>query len=159
MTMGIRLHPSKPTSKNCSGSFRMCACLYFAIDFFSPIMPIYCLSNAKQYNSVGSIVHDAAVKSQAVLHNMIHELKERMIQVAKKSFAKASSKPNSTVAALVERNNRLKLKRSLAPSSATLLVVPSVLLEHWQVRPEVVFQCPCRRHISANCIYDPIATI
>lgn len=91
-------------------------------------------SNAKQYNPAGSVVHDAAIKSNEIFRNMVQDLKERKIQVAKKSFAKASAKPNSTVAALVVRNNRLKLIKSLAPSSGTLLVVPSVLLEHWQVR-------------------------
>lgn len=64
------------------------------------------------------------------------------MQLAKKSFARTTSKPNSSVAALVERNNQIKLQESLTPSRGTLLVVPSVLLEHWQDQ--------IRLHINLN---------
>jgi hypothetical protein len=107
--------------------------VFYVLEFFLRAELFSACSNAKLYNPVGSVVHDAAIKSNEIFRYMVQDLKERKIIVAKKSFAKASAKPNSTVAALVVRNNRLKLKKSLASSAGTLLVVPSVLLEHWQV--------------------------
>lgn len=85
------------------------------------------------YNLVDSVIYDAAYRLNDAFREKVSEFKHKQVQVAKKSFARASAKPNSAVAALVERNNRLKLKNSLVPSSGTLLVVPSVLMEHWQV--------------------------
>lgn len=94
--------------------------------------------NAKLYNPIGSTIHEVAkvlevafLESKVYPNNVI-DFKEKMVAAAKKSFAKASAKPNSAVAALVERNSRAKLRNALLPSSGTLLVVPSVLLEHWQ---------------------------
>ncbi len=60
------------------------------------------------------------------------DFKQNQVQSAKKSFGRASSKPNSSVAALVALDNKVKLHNALIQSSGTLLVVPSVLLEHWQ---------------------------
>lgn len=53
---------------------------------------------------------------------------------ARKSFSNAKSKPNSRVAALIEEEARQRLLDSLIPSAGTLLVIPPVLMEHWQVR-------------------------
>jgi hypothetical protein len=99
-------------------------------------------SNAILYNPIGSLIRDAATRLNAVFLKMANNFMQKQIQLAKKSFARASAKPNSTVAALVERNNRIKLQKSLIPSSGTLLVVPGVLLEHWQVStpPELARQ-------------------
>ena len=99
---------------------------------FSIVCPIH-ISNAIVYNPIGNLIHDAARRLTAVFREKVEKFKLRHIQIAKKSFARASAKPNSAVAALVERNNLLKVKDSLVPSSGTLLVVPSVLVEHWQV--------------------------
>jgi hypothetical protein len=65
---------------------------------------------------------------------MVDQFKNDQLHAAKKSFARASVKPNSAVAALIEKRNRTLFLQSLVPSSGTLLVVPSVLMEHWQVR-------------------------
>jgi hypothetical protein len=89
--------------------------------------------NAREYNPDGDVVFEAANRLVGIFHDAVNEFKQKQIQVAKKSFARASAKPNSAVAALVESNSRLKLKNSLVTSSGTLIVVPSVLLEHWQV--------------------------
>lgn len=97
-----------------------------------------CFSNAMLYNPPENEVYKAAFRSNELFREKVGEFKQKQIHVAKKSFARASAKPNSAVAALVERNNRLKLKNSLVPSSGTLLVVPSVLLEHWQVSSSIV---------------------
>ena len=63
----------------------------------------------------------------------VEDFKLRHINTAQKSFAKASSKPNSSVAALIDARNRKKFLESLVDSSGTLIVVPGVLMEHWQV--------------------------
>jgi hypothetical protein len=65
---------------------------------------------------------------------MVEQFKADQLRAAKKSFARASAKPNSAVAALIEKRDRALFLQSLVPSSGTLIVVPSVLMEHWQVR-------------------------
>lgn len=62
------------------------------------------------------------------------EFKQSQMRSARKSFSNAMSKPNSRVAALVEEENRRKLLASLISSKGTLIVIPSVLLDHWKVR-------------------------
>ena len=76
-----------------------------------------------------------AKKLKTIFGQVVNDFKANQIQVAKRSFGRrADSKPNSVVAALIERNNRERFLRTLLPSRGTLLVVPSVLIEHWQVR-------------------------
>jgi hypothetical protein len=65
---------------------------------------------------------------------MVEQFKADQLHAAKKSFARASVKPNSAVAALIEKRNQTLFLQSLVPSPGTLIVVPSVLMEHWQVR-------------------------
>lgn len=90
--------------------------------------------NAIDYNPPGHLVHDAAVKLSKVFAETVNRFKEEQVTTAKKSFAKASAKPNSSVAALLEKRHRDELLGSLKPSSANLLVVPGTLLNHWEVR-------------------------
>lgn len=56
------------------------------------------------------------------------------LRSAKKAFSSSKSKPKSVVAALVEQESRKKLINTLIPSSGTLLVIPSVLMDHWQTQ-------------------------
>lgn len=63
------------------------------------------------------------------------EFKEHNVEQARKYFSSVASKPNSAVAALVSDARRIKFLKSLLPSKATLLVVPAVLMDHWEVRP------------------------
>lgn len=88
--------------------------------------------NATIYYPSNSEIHITAKRMENEFLETIKEFKHKQVQTAKKSFGRASSKPNSTVAALVERDNQMKLQNALMQSSGTLLVVPSVLLEHWQ---------------------------
>jgi hypothetical protein len=60
------------------------------------------------------------------------------VRSARKSFGNAKSKPNSQVAALIEKESGQKLYSALVPSFGTLLVVPSVLVEHWKVCESLV---------------------
>lgn len=87
-----------------------------------------------KYYPPGNDVHEAAVEVRESFRKKSRKLKAKTIKTAKKSFSRAGAKPNSKVAALVEKCKRTKLKNCLTPSSSTLLVVPGVLLEHWEVR-------------------------
>lgn len=92
-----------------------------------------------KYNPEDCAVHQAAKRLQDMFAKLVAEFKASQVQIAQKSFGRASSKPNSAVAALIEENKIKKFKSALIPSSATLLVVPGVLLEHWEVRIFPVF--------------------
>jgi len=84
------------------------------------------------YHPTDSAIHKLASLLMDKFHDTIAEFKAQQVISAKKSFSKAAAKPNSAVAALVETNERANLQKALVPSSGTLLVVPSVLLEHWE---------------------------
>mmetsp|Transcript_33377 Transcript_33377/g.80752 ORF Transcript_33377/g.80752 Transcript_33377/m.80752 type:complete len:1956 (-) Transcript_33377:162-6029(-) len=88
--------------------------------------------NDLNYFPPGNEVHEAAVKLRKSFRRESKELKAKTIKTAKRSFSRAAAKPNSKVAALVEKNKHAKMKNSLRQSSSTLLVVPAVLLEHWE---------------------------
>ena len=89
--------------------------------------------NATLYNPSENVVNQAAQRLTSKFRSLVEQFKLNQINTAQKSFAKASSKPNSAVAALVDERNRKRFLESLVPSSGTLIVVPGVLMEHWQV--------------------------
>lgn len=61
--------------------------------------------------------------------------KAKMLNSAKKScFSNPLAKPNSTLAALIEESKRWRFIKTLVPSRGTLVVIPSVLMDHWEVR-------------------------
>jgi hypothetical protein len=87
-------------------------------------------------------MHQAALRLSTNFLTLVEVFKAKQIQAAQKSFARSSAKPNSTVAALIEEENRKRVLDSLVPSSGTLIVVPGVLMEHWQVgRSNSCFEC------------------
>lgn len=88
--------------------------------------------NALAYHPPQSGIHLMATLLKKRFLDAIAGFKDQQVNSAKKSFSKATSKPNSSVAALVEKNHRVRLQNALVQSSGTLLVVPSVLLEHWE---------------------------
>lgn len=92
-----------------------------------------CDRNAVACNNPGHPVHEAAAVLSRVLAGLVNEFKAKQVQSAKKSFSRSSAKPNSSVAALLERRNYEDLLSSLKPTAATLLVVPVTLLNHWEV--------------------------
>ena len=94
---------------------------------------ILCGRNATLYNPSENVVHQAAQRLTSKFRSLVEQFKLNQINKAQKSFANASSKPNSAVAALIDERNRKKFLESLVPSSGTLIVVPGVLMEHWQV--------------------------
>jgi hypothetical protein len=81
-----------------------------------------------------SDIHQAAKRLAVIFTEMVKDFKEKETQTAKKSFSISARRPHSTVAALVESTSAERIKNALLPSSGTLLVVPSVLLDHWIVR-------------------------
>lgn len=75
----------------------------------------------------------AAIKLSKDFASLVDEFKTKQVQTAKKSFSKATAKPNSSVAALLEKRHQEELLDSLKPTTGNLLVVPSTLLNHWEV--------------------------
>lgn len=86
------------------------------------------------YNPPGHLVHEAAANLLVEFRDIVNEHKADQVFAAKKSFSKAAAKPNSSVAALLEKRNFQQLLGSLTPSAGNLLVVPGTLLNHWEVR-------------------------
>jgi len=78
---------------------------------------------------------------QRAFEDMVQEYKAKQLHSAGKSYAKVRSHPNSSVASLYEAHERQKFLNSLIASKGTLLVVPSVLLDHWkdQIKEHVNF--------------------
>jgi len=78
---------------------------------------------------------------QQQFNEMIQSYKSKQIHSASRSYAKVTSHPNSAVASLYEAHERRKFLDSLISSHGTLLVVPSVLLDHWrdQIKAHVNF--------------------
>jgi hypothetical protein len=66
--------------------------------------------------------------------DLLNDYKARMLVSAKKSFSNAVAKPNSTLASLIEESKRINFIKSLIASRGTLIVIPSVLMDHWEVR-------------------------
>ena len=92
-----------------------------------------CFHNAISNEFVSDLIRKAAQRLLSVFRSHINAFKRGQIEIAIKSFSRSSSKPDSMVAALIEKNNAEKLRRALLPSSATLMVVPAVLVDHWIV--------------------------
>lgn len=93
-----------------------------------------CFQNAVSCTAASDLIREAAMRLLLAFHNQVVEFKRSQIEVAMKSFSRAGAKPESIVAALVERAHGEKLKSVLLSSAATLLVVPVVLVDHWMVR-------------------------
>lgn len=80
--------------------------------------------------------YDDTVLGDQVVHRFQQislGFKQSNVDQARKSFSSVTAKPNSTVAAIVAESRRNKFFKSLLPSQATLLVVPAVLMDHWEV--------------------------
>lgn len=91
-----------------------------------------CFSNAMTYNPDTHPIYQAAYRLSEKFKLHVEMFKSNNVRSAKKSFSSAVAKPNSSVASILEERSKTKLIDSLVPSSATLLVVPSVLLPHWE---------------------------
>jgi SNF2 family DNA or RNA helicase len=81
--------------------------------------------------------NDAPVVYLHLWECMVDEFKASQMRSVRRYFSNSASKPWSNVAALLDDENKERLGRSLIPSSSTLLVVPSVLLDHWKTQIEL----------------------
>jgi len=90
-----------------------------------------CFRNVISNSCVSSLVEQAAIRLLSVFRSQIKAFKQSQLETAIKSFSRSSAKPDSIVAALIEKTSNEHLKHVLLPSSATLLVVPAVLVDHW----------------------------
>ena len=92
-----------------------------------------CFDNAISNDFVSDPIRQAAERLKVTFRNEMNAFKRSQIEIAIKSFSRASAKPDSMVAALIQKNNTEKLRKALLPSSGTLMVVPAVLVDHWVV--------------------------
>eukprot|EP00531_Pseudo-nitzschia_arenysensis_P016846 CAMPEP_0116118160 /NCGR_PEP_ID=MMETSP0329-20121206/1957_1 /TAXON_ID=697910 /ORGANISM="Pseudo-nitzschia arenysensis, Strain B593" /LENGTH=1286 /DNA_ID=CAMNT_0003611771 /DNA_START=219 /DNA_END=4079 /DNA_ORIENTATION=+ len=98
-----------------------------------------CFDNAISNHLVSDLIRQAAERLKTIFRSEINAFKKSQIDIAIKSFSRASAKPDSVVAALIQKNNTEQLRKKLLPSSSTLMVVPAVLVDHWmeQIRLNV----------------------
>lgn len=86
-----------------------------------------------------------------IWRGMVLDLKRTQMNSVRKCFANTKAKPNSKVAALVEEESRKMHLSSLLPSTGTLIVVPSVLMEHWKTQ--------INQHVDFRYLTDKIPLI
>ena len=109
------------------------------LDFYSSDFMLFeadirlCFENAIRYNPVNHDVHLAATEMLSSFENLLTLFKYEQVKSAKKSFSNATAKPNSSIAAILEKRAKIEHLDSLLTSKATLLVVPGNLLNHWEV--------------------------
>ena len=89
-------------------------------------------NNALSYHKEGSPVAELAAELRERFETIVSLFRDSNVQIAKRYFSNAEAKPDSSVAALIERQARRQLLNSIIRSSATLLVVPGTLLQHWE---------------------------
>lgn len=92
-----------------------------------------CFDIAISNHLVSDLIRQAGERLKNVFRSEISTFKRSQIEIAIKSFSRASAKPDSMVAALIQRNKTEQLRKKLVPSSSTLMVVPAVLVDHWMV--------------------------
>ena len=95
-----------------------------------------CFNSAISNDLVSDHIRQAAQRLIIRFRSDINGFKRSQIEIAIKSFSRVSSKPDSMVAALIQKNNAEKLRKALLASSGTLMVVPAVLVDHWMVSCE-----------------------
>lgn len=91
-----------------------------------------CFENAIMYNPEDNEIHLAAKELLLNCNEILCSFKRDQVRSAKKSFSSASAKPNSSIAAILEKRAKAEQLDSLLSSKATLLVVPGNLLNHWE---------------------------
>ena len=94
---------------------------------------LFCVRNAIEKPDVGTPISDDVSKDLSLFRSMVQNFKRRELYSIRKSFSNENYKPNSRVAALIAEQTEERLLKKMVPSSGTLLVVPSVLIEHWKV--------------------------
>ncbi|CAB9503894.1 F-box protein At3g54460 [Seminavis robusta] len=116
----------------------------YGADFDAFVLDVeLCFKNAMEYNPKDHEVHEAAQKFLDLFrHQLIVEFKKEQLGSLRSSASNAGLKPNSSVAALLQKKAGLEFEKKLLPSSTTLLVIPPGLMEHWQEQ--------IRMHVDPN---------
>jgi hypothetical protein len=73
---------------------------------------------------------------------LLSSFKASMVNTAKRRCASTNAQSFSRLGALLNYQFQQKFLRSLVPSSSTLIVIPNVLLEHWQVSSDICWYQP-----------------
>ena len=85
--------------------------------------------NAKKFNDSSSLVFKAAERLSDKVKLLITEFVTKEVNSAQKYYSKYSNISSECNTLL-----RKKKKDKLCPSSGTLLVIPNILLKHWEVK-------------------------
>jgi hypothetical protein len=109
-----------------------------------------CFLHVLSEASEDSMTHQAASRLLGIFKGMVEAFKRKKVGVARKSFSRSARRPDSEVAAFVEKTNLERLNDALLPSCGTLLVVPAVLLDHWVVRCVCFIFVVCWRHCTSH---------
>ena len=88
--------------------------------------------NAMLYNPPDHHVYKAASRLSDKFKELVQTFKESQTKSAKKAYGSITSKPDSSVAAILAERANDELIDSLYPSSGNLLIVPNTLLKHWE---------------------------
>ena len=88
--------------------------------------------NAMLYNPPDHHVHKAAKRLSEKFKELVATFKSIQTKNAKKAYGSISSKPDSSVAAILAERVNDEIIDSLCPSSGNLLIVPNTLLTHWE---------------------------
>ena len=116
-----------------------------------------CFENAILYYPADHELHIAATELLSKCDKILRTFKTDQVRSAKKSFSNATAKPNSSIAAILEKRAKAEHLGSLLTSKATLLVVPGYLLNHWEVSrfDKLVmqsFQNSNIAHVAFRCV-------
>lgn len=88
--------------------------------------------NAMLYNPPDHHIHKAAQRLSDKFSVLVRTFKDNQTKNAKKAYGSITSKPDSSVAAILAVRANDELVDSLCPSSGNLLIVPNTLLKHWE---------------------------
>jgi hypothetical protein len=97
------------------------------LKFKSDVMMIY--KNAISYNKEGTLIYEKANECIQLFRDQYMNFHDSLF----KSAMTLNRNNKSSLGSLIARSKRRELLDSLLSSHGTLLVVPSTLLQHWEV--------------------------
>jgi len=86
-------------------------------------------STAILYNHPDTKVYKKAESLLGVFTDFLTDFKEHQ----RKSAIATAKRSNLSLGSLINENKRRELLNSLIPSACTLIVVPTTLVQHWEV--------------------------
>ena len=85
--------------------------------------------NAKLYNKPDTLIYKTAGSILRKFEDYFEDFRGRQLQ----SAINSSKRSKRSLGTLISQKKRKDLLHTLLPSKGTLLVVPSTLLQHWEV--------------------------